>query len=104
MTRLQRWLAATMSVVFAAAALMVGAPARANEEGRRNTTIGLGALSGLLFTLGGSKIPAFAALGATAYAYRRYEDSIHARHRRERYARLHRRHHYYRRHHAYSRR
>jgi hypothetical protein len=52
----------------------------------------LGALTGYLFTRGGSKVPAFIGLGATAYAYKRWDDSIKARHRRERLAR-HRRYH-----------
>ena len=58
------------------------------EAGRRNTTIGLGALTGYLFTRGGNKTGAFIAAGATAIAYKRYEDSINARHKRERIARI----------------
>lgn len=57
--------------------------ARASEEGRRNTTLGLGALTGYLFTRGGSKVPAFIGAAGTAYAYKRYDDSIRDRHRRE---------------------
>ena len=57
------------------------------EEGRRNTTIGLGALSGYLFTRGGNKTGAFAAAAATGVAYKRYDDSVKARHKRERLAR-----------------
>ena len=58
--------------------------------------LGLAALTGYLFTRGGNKVPAFISLGATAYAYKRYNDSLKARHRRERLARQ-------RRHRAHSR-
>ena len=64
------------------------AAAAQNETGRRNTALGLGALTGYLFTRGGNKTPAFVAAGATAYAYKRYDDAVRARHRRERLARL----------------
>jgi hypothetical protein len=93
----------------ALAALTIGgvfcAPvaAQASEEGRRNTTLGLGALTGYLFTRGGSKVPAFIGLAGTAYAYKRYDDAIRARHARERRLRAYRarRHHRasYHRHH-----
>jgi hypothetical protein len=59
--------------------------ATASEEGRRNTALALGAVTGYLFTRGGNKVPAFAGLAATAYAYKKYDDSVRARHERERY-------------------
>ena len=65
---------------------VIAAPvaAKASEEGRRNTTLALGAATGYLFTRGGSKVPAFIGAAGTAYAYKRYNDSINDRHRRER--------------------
>jgi len=57
--------------------------ASASEEGRRNTTLALGALTGYLFTRGGNKLPAFLGLAGTAYAYKRYDDAVRARHAQE---------------------
>ncbi len=54
-----------------------------SEDGRRNTTLGLGALTGYLFTRRGSKVPAFISAGATAYAYKRYDDAVKARRKRD---------------------
>lgn len=63
------------------------------EQGRKNTTMGLGALTGYLFTRGGNKTGAFVSAAATAVAYKRYQDSVNARHKRERLAKLrHKRH------------
>jgi len=67
------------------ASLFVPAAASASEEGRRNTALALGAVTGYLFTRGGSKVPAFAGLAATAYAAKKYNDSVQDRHRREQY-------------------
>ena len=90
MVRRQRWLTGALAVLLAAGLLLAATPVRASEEGRRKTALGLGALSVLLFTQGGNKLPALAALGGAAYAYKRYDDSMRSRHRRERA--------YYRRH------
>jgi hypothetical protein len=67
------------------AGLFSATPASASEEGRRNTALALGAVTGYLFTRGGSKVPAFAGLAATAYAAKKYNDSVKDRHRREQY-------------------
>ena len=101
MQRNTRLFAGVMAALFIAGTALTPIAASAqSEEGRRNTTLGLGALTGYLFTRRGNKVPAFVAAGATAYAYKRYDDAIRARHRRERLARLrayrrrhHRRHH-----------
>lgn len=94
MQKRTRWLGSLMAAVFMAGVALVPLNAQASEEGRRNTTIGLGALTGYLFTRKGNKVPAFVSLGATAYAYKRYDDSIRSRHRRQRaYYYRHRRHH-----------
>ncbi len=85
-----RLFASAMALLVMAGAALTPATARASEEGRRNTALGLGALTGYLFTRGGSKVPAFVGLGATAYAYKKYQDKVNERHRRERSARLYR--------------
>lgn len=96
MQRRTRLFAGTMAALFIAGTALTPIAASASEEGRRNTTLGLGALTGYLFTRRGNKVPAFLAAGATGYAYKRYDDSIRARHRRERWyrTRAYRRHHY----------
>jgi hypothetical protein len=81
-----RFFGAAMAAIFIAGLAAAPDAAGASEEGRRNTTLALGALTGYLFTRGGNKVPAFLSLGATAYAYSRYNDSISSRHRRERRA------------------
>jgi len=82
-----RFFAGAMAALFMGGALVTPLQARASEEGRRNTALGLGALTGYLFTRGGSKVPAFIGLGATAYAYKRYQDQVSSRHKREKRAR-----------------
>jgi hypothetical protein len=82
-----RLFAGAIAFVFMAGVASAPIAASASEEGRRNTTLGLGALTGYLFTRGGNKVPAFVGAAATAYAYKRYDDSIKARHKRERAAR-----------------
>lgn len=96
MQRGTRLISGALASLTLAGLALAPIPAQASEEGRRNTALGLGALSALLFTRGGNKIPAFIAAGGAAYAYKRYDDSIRARHARERryaqYLRRHRRH------------
>jgi hypothetical protein len=76
-----------MAAIFMAGLGASPLAANASEEGRRNTTLALGALTGYLFTRGGSKVPAFLALGATGYSYKRYQDRVNERHRRYQRAR-----------------
>jgi len=83
MQRSTRYFGAAMAAMFIGGITLTPVAAHASEEGRRNTTLGLGALTGYLFTRGGSKVPAFIGLAGTAYAYKRYNDSISARHARE---------------------
>jgi len=78
--------AGALAAMFFAGTLATPIAVNASEEGRRNTALGLGALTGYLFTRGGSKVPAFVGLGATAYAYKRYQDSYNERKKRERWA------------------
>ncbi len=100
MTKTRLFTGALAALVLAGAVL-TPLSAAASEEGRRNTALGLGAATAYLFTRRGNKVPAFVGLGATAYAYKRYQDRIDQRHHRERAAwRYHRawRHHHHFRH------
>lgn len=64
--------------------VVVPVAANASEEGKRNTTIALGAAAaGLLFTQK-NKLPGAIAAAGAAYAYKEYDDEIKRRHRRER--------------------
>ena len=79
-----KWTAACMGLSFMAG-ILTPTTASASEEGRRNTALALGAVTGYLFTRGGSKVPAFAGLAATAYAAKKYNDSVQDRRRSEQY-------------------
>jgi hypothetical protein len=80
-----RFFAGALAAMFMGGVAAAPMAAHASEEGRRNTTLGLGAATAYLFTRGGSKLPAFAGAAATAYAYKRYDDKIKARKKREKY-------------------
>src|SRR5690348_14758411 len=86
MQRRARLFSGAMAALFVSGLALTPIAASASEEGRRNTTLGLGALTGYLFTRRGSKVPAFVGLAGTAYAYKRYDDAIKARHKREKLA------------------
>lgn len=79
---------------FSAAALtltlgvgILGAPtvARASEEGRKNTAIGLGAAAAYLLLTQRDKVPGLIAGAGAAYAYKKYDDSRKERKDNERY-------------------
>ncbi|MCC6444722.1 MAG: hypothetical protein IT210_14845 [Armatimonadetes bacterium] len=59
--------------------------ASAGEQGRRNTTIGLGALS-LYFLSRGDTLPGLIGAAGTAYACKRYDDSVKSRKNRQKVA------------------
>lgn len=84
MTTINRKVSAILAGVFLGGTLLTPIAVQASEQGRKNTTLGLGAVTGYLFTRKGSKVPAFVGLAATGYAYKRYDDSVKARHQRER--------------------
>ena len=86
MQKKTKFFAGALAAFFFAGTMAMPVAARASEEGRRNTALGLGAVTAYLFTRGGTKVPAFVGLGATAYAYKRYQDSYNERKKRERYA------------------
>jgi len=85
--RYKRWLATGMAAAIFGTGLLVPPLAQAGETGRRNTAYGLGALTLYLFSRGGDKFPAFLSGLGTAYAIKRYDDAVKARHKRQRYLR-----------------
>ena len=76
---------AALASVFAVSILVLPVSARASEEGRRNTALGLGAAAAYLLLTKRDKVPGLVAAGAAAYAYKRYDDSFRERKDRERY-------------------
>lgn len=94
MQRNQSFMAAALATAFLGTALVAPLNARASEEGKRNTAIGLGAASAaLLFS--GHTLPGVLAAGGAAYAYGQYQHSIDARHRRHDRRHWHRRYHHH---------
>jgi hypothetical protein len=79
----RRGLPTILAVAIAGGVVLTPLAAKASEEGKRNTTLALGAATAYLFTKKGDKTPAFIGAAATAYAYKKYDDSIKDRHRRE---------------------
>src|SRR5207302_9210634 len=86
MQRKMKLFSGAMAALMITGVALTPVAASASEEGRRNTALGLGAVTGYLFTRRGSKVPAFAGLAGTAYAYKRYDDAIKDRHKREKLA------------------
>jgi len=71
--------------LFGGGLLAVPGMARASEEGRRNTALGLGAAAAYLLITQKNKVPGIAAAAGAAYAYKRYEDARNDRRRQDRY-------------------
>lgn len=82
MMQLRRTLVATLLVAFLGIGALMPFTARASEAGRRNTTLGLGALTGVLLYKK-QWLPAAAAGVGTYYAYHNWQAQINARHRAE---------------------
>jgi hypothetical protein len=89
MQRNTRFFAAAMLTAFMGTTLFAPIAASASEEGKRNTTIGLGALAAGLLLTQKNKLPGLLAAGGTVYAYSQYQNDINKRHRRERAAAYH---------------
>jgi len=79
----QRFTAIAMAAAMTAGILFTPLQARASEEGKRNTTLALGAAAlGLLLTQK-NKLPGILAGAGAIYAYTRYQKDIDNRHKRE---------------------
>ncbi|HZO90021.1 MAG TPA: hypothetical protein VFB38_16955 [Chthonomonadaceae bacterium] len=84
MNRTHRLTALALAAVMGVGIVTAPLAARASEQGRRNTAIALGAAAvGLLLTQK-NKLPGIVAGVGAAYAYKRYNDAVSDRHRRER--------------------
>lgn len=79
----QRFAAIGMAATLSAGILFTPIQARASEEGKRNTTLALGAAAlGLLLTQK-NKLPGILAGAGAVYAYTQYQKDIDNRHKRE---------------------
>jgi hypothetical protein len=74
-----------IAVAMGTSILATPVAARASEEGRRNTTLALGAAAAALLLTQKNKLPGIVAGAGAAYAYSRYNDSVKSRHDREDY-------------------
>ena len=81
----QRLTAGAITLVMGLGLFAIPTSARASEEGRRNTAIGLGVAAGALLLTQKNKIPGIAVAAGAAYAYTRYQDKVNDRHKREKY-------------------
>ena len=85
MKRIQHTTAFALAGLFGLSTLSLPVAARASEEGKRNTAIGLGAAAVALLLTQKNKLPGIVAAGGAAYAYSQYNSDVQDRHRRERY-------------------
>lgn len=76
--------AVALTALFLAPPLFWPMAARASEEGRRNTTLGLGTAAAALLLTQKNKLPGLLVAGGAVYAYGQYEHAINKRHARER--------------------
>ena len=80
----KRFAAIAALTAFMGTSMLTPLAARASEEGKRNTTLGLGAGAAALLLTQKNKLPG-ALLGAGAiYSGIQYNNAINARHKRER--------------------
>lgn len=81
----QRLTAAFLAAGLGASIASAPIAARASEEGRRNTTLALGAAAAALLLTQKNKLPGIVAAAGAAYAYKQYQDSVNDRRRWDRY-------------------
>ena len=86
MQRVSRFTGLIFAAVAAFGTVLAPIAAQASEEGRRNTTYGLGAAAAALLITQKNKLPGLLAAGGAAYAYSQLDHDINKRHRRERAA------------------
>ncbi len=85
MNRSRRWTAGLLALGAGVSLFTAPIAARASEEGRKNTAIAAGAAAAYLLLTQKNKLPGIIAGAGAAYAYKKYDDSVNDRHRRERY-------------------
>lgn len=81
----QKLTAAVLAAGMGATMLFTPVAARASEEGRRNTTLALGAAAAVLLLGQRNKIPGIIAAAGAAIAYKRYQDARNDRRYRDGY-------------------
>ena len=90
MIHTNRMIAAALLTAFVGTTT-ISAPlaARASEEGKRNTTLGLGAAAAALLLTQKNKLPGAVVGAGAVYSYSQYQKDINRRHKRERLAAYH---------------
>ena len=86
MQRVNRYTSLALAAVVAFTGVVAPIAAQASEEGKRNTTYGLGAAAAALLLTQKNKLPGALAAGGAVYAYSQYQNDINKRHKRERAA------------------
>ena len=76
--------AALLTAFIGTTTLAAPMAARASEEGKRNTTLGLGAAAAALLLTQKNKLPGALAGAGAVYSYTQYQNDINRRHKRER--------------------
>ena len=84
MNRVNRLTAWGLALTLGAGIVATPIAARASEEGQRNTALGLSAAAAALLLTQKNKLPGIIAGAGAAYAWKKNQDSIESRHRRER--------------------
>lgn len=79
-----RFIAASLLTAFLGTTLVAPIAARASEEGKRNTTLGLGAGAAALLLTQKNKLPGLLVGAGAVYSGIQYQNAINARHKRER--------------------
>jgi hypothetical protein len=84
MKRVHRLTALGLTAVLGLGMVTMPFAARASEEGERNTALGLTAAAAALLLTQKNKLPGIIAGAGAAYAWKKNQDSINSRHKRER--------------------
>jgi hypothetical protein len=80
-----RLTAGALTIALSAGIALMPVSARASEEGRRNTALGLGAAAAYLLLKEKNTTLGLGAAAGAAYAYKRYNDKVQERRRDDRY-------------------
>jgi hypothetical protein len=86
MQRAHRFTGFALAGLIAIGSVVSPMAAQASEEGKRNTTYGLGAAAAALLLTQKNKLPGLLAAGGAVYSYSQLNNDINKRHKRERAA------------------
>ena len=78
----QRFTAIAVALSMGAGTIVFPIAAQASEAGKRNTAIGIGAAAAVLLLTQKNKLPGIVAAAGAAVAYKKYDDDVRSRHRR----------------------